>query len=68
MKIENRVEDHINFDEIHCGDMFRGDNGCYYMKLLGTSCYAAVDLATGIVSKFDDAELVTPVPNAKIVI
>lgn len=48
MKIENRVEDHINFDEIRCGDMFRGDNGCYYMKLLGTSCYAAVDLATGI--------------------
>lgn len=58
----------INFDEIRCGDMFRGDNGRYYMKLLGTSCYAAVDLATGIVSKFDDAELVTPVPNAKIVI
>lgn len=69
MKIENRVENHINFNEICCGDMFRGDNGCYYMKLLGTSCcYAAVDLATGIVSKFDDAELVTPVPNAKIVI
>lgn len=77
MEIENRVENHINFNEIRCGDMFRGDNGCYYMKLLCPSCYgelvhiggeAAVNLATGVISRFDDAELVTPVPNAKIVI
>ena len=68
MKIEKKAEVCINFDEVQCGDMFRDDNGNYYMKLIGTSCYTAVELDSGILTGFNDYELVTPMPNAKIVI
>ncbi len=68
MKIEKKAEDCINFGEVRCGDVFCDDNGCYYMKLIDGGRYAAVNLATGVSEGFSYYELVTPIPNAKIVI
>jgi len=69
MKIEKKAENRINFGEVQRGDMFRGDDDRYYMKLISESCCAyAVNLDTGILTGFSDDEPVTPMPNAKIVI
>lgn len=68
MKIEKKVEDCMNFDEVRCGDMFRAENGCYYMKLLSTDYYNAVNLVTGETVRFNNYAPVIPMPNAKIVI
>lgn len=59
--------DWIDFSEIRCGDVFRTEDGDYYMRVSGSAKYNAVRVGTGQLVCFD-GELVSPVYNAKMVV
>lgn len=59
--------DWIDFSEIRCGDVFRTEDGDYYMRVSGSAKYNAVRVGTGQLVCFG-GELVSPVHNAKMVV
>lgn len=67
MKIEKKAEDWIDFSEIRWGDVFRTEDGDYYMRVSGSAEYNAVRVGTGELVCFG-CELVSPVHNAKMVV
>lgn len=58
MEIREETKDWIDFSEIRWGDVFRTEDGDYYMRVSGSAEYNAVRVGT----------LVSPVHNAKMVV
>lgn len=70
MEIENKIADHIDFEDIRVGDVFR-DGEQIYMRTVNANTkgiYNAVNLETGGLRNFDNYDLVTPLYDAKVVI
>ena len=71
MKIENKIADNIDFEDIRVGDVFRY-NEQIYMRTVSVGdisvCYNAVNLESGALRRFDNYDLVTPLYDAKVVI
>lgn len=60
--------DWIDFSEIRWGNVFRTEDGDYYMRVSGSAKYNAVRVSTGQLAYFVGGELVSPVHNAKMVV
>jgi hypothetical protein len=67
MEIREEMKDWIDFSEIRWGDVFRTEDGDYYMRVSGSAKYNAVRVGTGQLVCFG-GELVSPVHNAKMVV
>lgn len=67
MEIREEMKDWVYFREIRWGDVFRTEDGDYYMRVSGSAKYNAVRVGTGQLVCFG-CELVSPVHNAKMVV
>lgn len=71
MKIENKIADCVDFEDLRTGDVFR-DGEQIYMRMVNAVAegiyYNAVNLETGVLRNFDNYDLVTPLYDAKVVI
>ena len=72
MKIENKIPDQTDFEDIYEGDVFECDDGQVYMKIscikVNGVCYNAVNLRNGNPADFDSEELVYPLYNAAVIL
>ena len=77
MKIENKIADNIDFEDIGVGDVFRYNKQIYmridYLRTTVSvgaigAYYNAVNLESGALRGFDNYDLVTPLYDAKVVI
>lgn len=67
MKTREEMKDWVGFSEIRWGDVFRTEDGDYYMRVSGSAEYNAVRVDTGELVHIG-GELVSPVHNAKMVV
>lgn len=67
MEIREEMKDWVGFREICWGDVFRTEDGDYYMRVSGSAEYNAVRVGTGQLVCVG-GELVSPVHNAKMVV
>lgn len=67
MEIRVEMKDWVDFREICWGDVFRTEDGDYYMRVSGSAKYTAVRVGTGELVCVGD-KLVSPVHNAKMVV
>lgn len=68
MKIENKIADNIDFEDIWVGDVFRYNEQIYMRTVNVGAHYNAVNLESGILRGFENYDLVTPLYDAKVVI
>ena len=69
MKIENKIPDHIDFEDICEGDVFMCDDEQVYIKIScikANGVYNAVNLRNRNPAGFDNKELVYPLYNAAV--
>lgn len=67
MEIREEMKDWVDFREIYWGDVFRTEDGDYYMKVSGSAEHNAVRVGTGELVCVG-GELVSPVHNAEMVV
>ena len=67
MEIREEIKDWVYFREIRWGDVFRTEDGDYYMRVSGSAEYNAVRVSAGELVRVG-GELVSPVHNAKMVV
>jgi hypothetical protein len=69
MKISyNNPKDIVHFYSLNYGDVFRSEAGYTYIRVDGDLKINSVELEKGLGAHFEDNELVTPLPNARLVI
>lgn len=68
MEIREEMKDWVYFREIRWGDVFRTEDGDYYMRVSGSAEYNAVRVSAGELVRVGGGELVSPVHNAKMVV
>lgn len=68
MKIVNTKEKETTFGSLKQGNVFKDTEGCICMVISEVLDCNAVDLECGELYWFDDDEIITPLPNARLVI
>jgi hypothetical protein len=68
MKIVNNQEKEITFGSLKYGDVFKSDNGYFWIKMQGVEGFNALDLEEGEPGFFENSETVIPLPNTRLVI